>query len=143
MTISLLHRLKNKGDSPGNTHTVYKESVCALFVDLCLLFSSRPLLPEDNKFPSLEKSVLNYGIRIIQDSMIKESKELMTEKLAKNIVQALYLYERRLSNITISRYNVTAEKISYRVDGLFNGNPLVFIVSWETSVSSYSLDAIL
>ncbi|VAL43566.1 Uncharacterised protein [Enterobacter kobei] len=75
--------------------------------------------------------------------MIKESKELMTEKLAKNIVQALYLYERRLSNITISRYNVTAEKISYRVDGLFNGNPLVFIVSWETSVSSYSLDAIL
>lgn len=143
---SLLHRLKNNPYKTANNsfpYTEHEKLTNALFLDLLLLFSSRPILTERCMLLDLEKSILNYGIRVVEDSNMTENKELMTEILAKNIVKALSLYERRLSDITIHRYSITAEKISFRIDSFFNDRPLSFIASWEISVSSYTLDVIL
>jgi len=146
MQQSLLHRLKNKiceAETSYTPDTDYQSSVNALFIDLRLLFSSRPLLSKNDSHSILEKSVLNYGIRVVEYSNTQGNREKMTFNIEKNIIKALGLYERRLSDIMIKRYSITAEKISFRVDCAFNGRALSFIIAWETGVSSYSLETIL
>lgn len=146
MQLSLLHRLKNntcKAEIYCTPYTEHQKLTNALFKDLLLLFSSRPILSERSILFGLEKSILNYGIRVVEHSKMSGNKEVMTDTLAKNIVDALGRYERRISDIKIHRYNITAEKISFRIDGFFNDRTLSFIVSWKISISSYSLDAIL
>ncbi|MGV3344530.1 hypothetical protein ACGVWS_01855, partial [Enterobacteriaceae bacterium LUAb1] len=71
MQPSLLHRLKNKQPHATISSSVshYQHALTnTLFADLFLLFSSRPILPEENRYPELRSSVLNYGVKIIDNA---------------------------------------------------------------------------
>ncbi|MGV3344531.1 GPW/gp25 family protein, partial [Enterobacteriaceae bacterium LUAb1] len=112
------------------------------FADLFLLFSSRPILPEENRYPELRSSVLNYGVKIIDNARMGGDKGTIEKSTADNILLAINTYEKRLSDVTVEKYSVTAEKMSFKVMGIFNNSPISFIVAWEISVASYSLDRI-
>ncbi|EBB6210872.1 GPW/gp25 family protein [Salmonella enterica subsp. enterica] len=145
MQLSLLHRLKNKEQCETNLYNLHHKNgvvVHTLLTDLLLLFSSRPLLSGDEYTEIVGTSVLNYGVRIVDNAKMNGSRESIQKKIGENILQAIHRYEKRLRDVAIEEYRTTAEKISFKVSGFFFNIPVSFVVSWEISVSSYSLNII-
>ncbi|MFZ4172003.1 GPW/gp25 family protein [Enterobacter ludwigii] len=145
MQPSLLHRLKNIKQCESylyHTHNKNYDVVNTLITDLFLLFSSRPLISGAEHNETVGTSVLNYGVRIVDNSKMNDSRELIQKKIEESILHAIHLYEKRLCNVTIEQYRTTAEKISFKVCGFFFNILVSFIVSWEISAASYSLNII-
>lgn len=145
MQPSLLHRLKNIRQRESHlyyTHNINYDIVNTLITDLFLLFSSRPLLSVAEHNETVGTSILNYGVRIVDGSIINDSRELIKKKIEANILHAIHLYEKRLYNVTIEQCGATAEKITFKVSGFFFNISVSFIVSWEISAASYSLNII-
>lgn len=145
MQSSLLHRLKNQEHLETrqyHSRNKYYDVVNTLITDLFLLFSSRPLLSEVEHDEGVSASILNYGVRIVDNEKMNGSRELIQKKIEKNILHAIHQYEKRLCDVTIEQYRITAEKISFKVSGFFFNMPVSFIVSWEISVAAYSLNII-
>lgn len=145
MQPSLLHRLKNKKQRESHlchSHNKNDDVVNTLIADLFILFSSRPLLSGDEYNEIVGTSILNYGVRVVDNSKMNGSRELIQKNIEGNVLHAIHQYEKRLCNVTIEQCRTTAEKISFKVGGIFLNISVSFIVSWEISVTSYSLNII-
>lgn len=145
MQPSLLHRLKNIKQCESHLYHAHNKNhdvVNTLITDLFLLFSSRPLISGAEHNETVGASILNYGVRIVDNSKLNDSRELIQKKIEENILHAIHLYEKRLYNVTIEQYRTTAEKITFKVSGFFFNISVSFIVSWEISAASYSLNII-
>jgi predicted component of type VI protein secretion system len=144
MQPSLLHRFKindkKRRESLNEQDNFYL--IDTLLIDLFLLFSSRSFLSEECTIVNVNDSVLNYGVKVIDNSNMHGNKEAMQKIIERNILNAIANYEKRLKKLTIERYVATAEKLSFKVSALFNTLPVSFIVSWEISVASYSINVI-
>jgi predicted component of type VI protein secretion system len=145
MQPSLLHRFKNKKQCERDLY--YSDNrdrniINTLIADLFILFSTRPLLSGVEGNEIICDSVLNYGVRVVDNSRVNGSREFIQKKIEENILHAIRRYEKRLCNVTIEQCSSTAEKISFKVGGVFLNISVLFIVSWEISSASYSLNVV-
>lgn len=143
MQPSLFHRLKNKRPSlsliPDNNYN-HVELLNTLYTDLYLLFTTRPIYYCRVDQKAAQATILNYGVEVVDNTELQGDKETIGKLTAENILYAINNFEKRLRNVRVEKEKITADKIAFKVTALFNVKIISFVVTWEISVASYSLD---
>lgn len=138
---SFFHRLND--DFPREEERGIKNSynrqgiLSSLSKDLNMLFSSRSLSAGSELYGELERSILNYGVLDVVDVDIMEDERI--ECLRQNIYHTLQWFEPRLSDIDIKLQNNSPENIRFWVQGVFQGECIVFSISWSSIAYTYSI----
>jgi len=143
MQPSLFHRLKNKCPSLSlisNNNYNHAELLNTLYTDLYLLFTTRPIYYGRIDKKVAEATILNYGVEVVDNTKLQGDKETIGKLTAESILYAMNNFEKRLRNVKVEKEKITADKITFKVTALFNMKIISFVVTWEISVASYSLD---
>lgn len=143
MLPSLFHRLQNKHIYSGailENNYSHSELLITLYADLYLLFTTRPIYYGKVNKTGAYATILNYGVEIVDNTELQGDKETIGKLTADNILYALSHFEKRLRNVKVEREKITPEKVIFKVTALFNNEVVSFVVTWEISVASYSLN---
>lgn len=126
-------------DDPVNQESQYDSfnSEPELAEEILMVLSSRPRHYPIDDMPEVKRSIINYGVSDIFPSDLSRTDR--NRIIESRLLEALQLFEPRLSNIYVSAGNNNGTL--YIIDALYREAPIRLYLEWDDLLCKFSFSA--